>query len=244
MSSFILIHGGGHAAWCWDPVVEPLRSAGHEVQALDLPGRDSSAAGGSDVTLEDWVGAVSKAVDATTSPPLLVAHSMGGISASQLAERRPDDIAGIVYVCAVVPVDGAAGLPTLMQAGDECALLVEGAMMPSTDGTTISVDPRHARIAFYEQSPEPAVRAALSRLCAESVPPMMTPLRLGANFARVSKRYIGASRDKAVPPAFQRLMTERCGAAFIPIDADHSPFYSAPEDFVALLLAIADSSRA
>lgn len=34
---------------------------------------------------------------------------------------------------------------------------------------------------------------------------------------------------------------ERCGAQFLAIDADHSPFYSAPEEFVALLLGLANS---
>jgi predicted alpha/beta hydrolase family esterase len=35
------------------------------------------------VTLEDWVAAV----DAAPEPPLCVAHSMGGVSCSQFADR-------------------------------------------------------------------------------------------------------------------------------------------------------------
>lgn len=241
MTSLILIHGGAHGAWCWEPVISPLRAAGHDVQAVDLPGRGGSAAGGPGVTLEDWVGTVSAAVDRADSPPVLVAHSMGGLSASQLAERRGGDIARIVYVCAVVPADGGAGLPTLQQAGAECALLVPGALIPTADGSTLSVAPEHARIAFYQACPEPDVQAALSRLCAEWVLPMATPLRLGTGFASVPKHYIGATKDRAVPPSFQRMLAERCGAQFLAIDADHSPFYSAPEEFVALLLGLANS---
>lgn len=236
MTSLILIHGGAHGAWCWDPMLAPLRSAGHDVQAVDLPGRGASAAGESEVAFEDWVATVSAAVDRATSRPVLIAHSMGGLSASQVAERRPGDVASIVYVSAVVPEDGGAGLSELAQAGAECALLVPGALVPAADGKVLSVAPEHARIAFYEESPEPDVQAALSRLCAEWVLPMSTPLRLGANFAGVPKRYIGATKDKAVPPAFQRMLAERCGAEFVAIEADHSPFYSAPEEFLALLL--------
>jgi pimeloyl-ACP methyl ester carboxylesterase len=236
MTAVVLIHGGAHGAWCWEPVIGGLRAAGHEVRAIDLPGRDGTATGGSTVTFEDWVACVAAAVDASAQPPVLIAHSMGGLSSSQLAERRPGDIAGIVYVSAVVPVDGGAGLPTLQQAGPACALLAEGALIPSADGTTITVVPDHARIAFYADCPEPDVQQALGRLCSEAVLPMVTPLQLGANFAAVPKHYIGASRDKAVPPDFQRTMAQQCGASYEPIEADHSPFYSAPQPFLAMLL--------
>jgi pimeloyl-ACP methyl ester carboxylesterase len=236
MSSLILIHGGGHGSWCWGPIIDQLRSAGHDLQAVDLPGRDGSLAGGSDVTFEDWLSCVSTAIDSAAQKPILVAHSMGGLTASQIAERHPDEIAGIVYVSAVVPLDGEAGLPTLQHAGRDCALLAEGAIVPSADGTTAIVAPEHARTAFYSESPEPDVRQALARLCAEALAPLMTRLQLGAGFRAVDKFYIGATKDKAVPPAFQRVMAERCGASYAPIAADHSPFYSAPKQFVAMLL--------
>jgi pimeloyl-ACP methyl ester carboxylesterase len=42
MSTFVLVHGAWHGAWCWYKVVPRLRQAGHEVIAPDLPslGRD------------------------------------------------------------------------------------------------------------------------------------------------------------------------------------------------------------
>lgn len=236
MTSLILIHGGAHGAWCWEPVISPLRAAGHEVQAVDLPGRGGSFAGAEPATLDDWVATVSAAVDRAGAPPVLIAHSMGGLSASQLAERRPGDIARIIYVSAVVPADGEPGLAALQQAGPECALLVPGALTPTEDGSTLSVAPEHARIGFYDACPEPDVQAALARLCAEWVLPLATPLSLGSNFASVPKHYIGTTKDRAVPPTFQRMLAERCGAQFLALDADHSPFYSAPQEFVGLLL--------
>ncbi|MEA2170627.1 MAG: hypothetical protein QOF76_3927 [Solirubrobacteraceae bacterium] len=235
MSALVLVHGGVHGAWCWDSVAPLLEDAGHDVQAVDLPGRGATAAAAPTVTLEDWVAAVGAAVDAAPEPPLLVAHSMGGVSCSQFADRRPGDIRGIVYVSAVVPVDGAAGLPSLQEAGPDCVLLAEGAIVFSADGTTATVPPEHARRAFYERCAEADVAAALERICPEPVAPLMTPLTLGPAFASVAKRYIGATEDRAVPPAFQRMEAERCGAEYVTIDSDHSPFLSAREAFVALL---------
>jgi pimeloyl-ACP methyl ester carboxylesterase len=236
MSSLILIHGGGHGAWCWDPIVAGLRAAGHQVQAVDLPGRDGTPAGGCTVTFEDWMACVAAALDAAAQRPTLIAHSMGGLTSSQLAQRRPDDLAGIIYLSAVVPADGAAGLPTLQQAGPACALLEEGALTPSADGTTITVTPQAARVAFYGDCPEPDVQRALPRLCSEAMAPMMTPVQLGAAFRGVPKHYIGATRDRAVPLEFGRGLAVQCGAQFQTIESDHSPFYSAPEVLLAMLL--------
>ena len=37
MSTYVLIHGAMHGAWCWERVVPLLRSSGHTVIAPDLP---------------------------------------------------------------------------------------------------------------------------------------------------------------------------------------------------------------
>jgi pimeloyl-ACP methyl ester carboxylesterase len=217
--------------------VTPLQAAGHHVQALDLPGRGADADRAATVTLDDWVARVSGAVDAAPEPPILVAHSMGGVSSSQLAERRPGDVRELVYLSAVVPVDGAAALPTLQEAGEECVLLREGAIVFAADGSTATIPPHAAREAFYGRCAEPDVEAALAQLCPEPVLPLMTPLTLGPAFASVRKSYLGATDDRAVPPAFQRRLAEQCGGAYATIEADHSPFLSAPGVLVEALLA-------
>ena len=38
LSTFVLIHGVWHGAWCWDKVAPLLEQAGHEVVRFDLPG--------------------------------------------------------------------------------------------------------------------------------------------------------------------------------------------------------------
>src|SRR5215218_9850045 len=106
MASIILIHGGGHGAWCWERVLAPLRAHGHEVQAIDLPGRGATADQADTVTLADWVAAVGAAVAGATETPWLVGHSMGGLASSQFAERNPDAIRGVIYVSAIVPRNG------------------------------------------------------------------------------------------------------------------------------------------
>jgi pimeloyl-ACP methyl ester carboxylesterase len=240
MNSYILVHGGGHGAWAWEPVIGPLQSRGHTVRTLDLPGRDNQPP---NVTLEDWVQRVGQEVDAALAAggprPTLVAHSMGGLSVSQLAERRPEDISSIIYVCAVVPVDGEAGLSTLAEGGQDSVLLEEGALVPSDDGSSVTATPDAARKAFYSSCEEDVATAAISRLCAEPVAPLSTPLALGAQFASVRKSWIAATGDRTVPFALQERLAARCGAPLTSIEADHSPFYSATDELVDLLLQLA-----
>jgi pimeloyl-ACP methyl ester carboxylesterase len=37
MSTFVLVHGAWHGAWCWYKIIPLLEEAGQKVVALDLP---------------------------------------------------------------------------------------------------------------------------------------------------------------------------------------------------------------
>src|ERR1039458_3834193 len=38
MATFVLVHGGGHGGWCYQPVARILRAAGHDVYAPTMSG--------------------------------------------------------------------------------------------------------------------------------------------------------------------------------------------------------------
>lgn len=228
MARLILIHGGSHGAWCWQRVLEPLRDAGHQVETPNLPGRGDDAHLATTVTLEDWVSHVSSVIDAGPTPVVLVAHSMGGLTASQLAERRPADVARIVYVAALVPGDGEAGLPALQQVGGESLLLAPGAMQFSEDQALVCMSPDTIRRIFYSSSADEDADWAIEQIYEEAFAPLITPLTLTANgFGTVAKTYIVTTLDEAIPAAAQRMMAQGAGADTIEIAGDHSPFVSA-----------------
>jgi pimeloyl-ACP methyl ester carboxylesterase len=235
MARLILVHGGVHGSWCWDKVLEPLRALGHDVETVDLPGRDAPTDALASVTLEDWVACLSAQIDSGPTPVTLVAHSMGGITSSMVADRRPDDVARVVYVAAVVPRDGEAALPVLQKAAEESLLFAFGAMNFNEEQTVVWFGPEHVGPIFYNTSaPEDVARAA-ERVCPDAVAPMATPVPLGAGFARVPKTYIATLQDRAVPIALQRGMAADAGAEVFEIDTDHSPFVSATDEFVRVL---------
>ena len=38
MTTYVLVHGGGHGGWCYKPVATRLRAAGHDVYTPTLTG--------------------------------------------------------------------------------------------------------------------------------------------------------------------------------------------------------------
>ena len=75
MSTFVLVHGAWHGAWCWEKVVPLLEGAGHEVVTLDLPGHGEDGTPALEVTMESYTDRVVGALDARSEPVVLVGHS-------------------------------------------------------------------------------------------------------------------------------------------------------------------------
>ena len=94
----ILVPGFWLGAWAWDDVVAALRSDGHDVTALTLPGLESVDDDRSKVTFEDHVGAIVDAVKAASGPVVLAVHSGAGASGYAASDRVPEHIAAVVYV--------------------------------------------------------------------------------------------------------------------------------------------------
>ncbi len=243
MTAFVLVHGGSHGAWCWELVAERLGALGHYVDAIDLPGRDSDADEAASIDLESWVTRLEAAVLAAPDRPVIVAHSMGGVPTTAFTARQPSAVAGVVFVSAVVPLDGATGLGTLAEAGPSCRLLAADAITFSENGALATVSESAARAAFFNRCRPEAVEAAIARLCPEVAVPLLTPVPVAEGFGTVPKVYIGATDDRTVPPALQRVISDRCGAAFVPIDADHSPFFSSVDQLVDMISASFTGSK-
>jgi pimeloyl-ACP methyl ester carboxylesterase len=94
----VLVPGWWLGAWAWDDVVADLRSAGHAVTALTLPGLDSIDTDRSSVSLADHVDAICRAVEAVGAPAVLAVHSGAGAPGYAASDRIPDRIAAMVYV--------------------------------------------------------------------------------------------------------------------------------------------------
>jgi pimeloyl-ACP methyl ester carboxylesterase len=261
MSTFILLHGSFHAAWNWHRVVPLLERAGHRAIALDLPGHGRDRTPAHRASLGRCVSAVLDVVDACGEPPVLVAHSRNGIVISEAAERRPDRIAGLVYLAAyLVPsgrsmmeyaVDDTASLvvqnialgldakhvPRMVRALRNGALRRLAATLLPRRLQTHRLKPAAYREALYHDCPDEIT--ALAHVLLEPEPNWagFTPLRLTpARFGRVPKVYLECLQDRAVTlPLQRRMQRETPCDRVLALDSGHSPFFSQPERLVAVL---------
>jgi pimeloyl-ACP methyl ester carboxylesterase len=78
MARFVLVHGGFSGAWIWLPLMNSLKTAGHLVEAFDLPGMGDDHTSASEVSLDSYAARVCEVLAADSEPAVVVGHSMGG----------------------------------------------------------------------------------------------------------------------------------------------------------------------
>jgi pimeloyl-ACP methyl ester carboxylesterase len=242
MSTFVLIHGSWHGAWCWNQLTPLLVRAGHRVLAPDLAGLGDDPTPPRAVTLGTWTTAISRLHDAEVEPVVLVGHSRGGIVISQVAEERPDHVACLVYLAAFLLSDGQS-LIQVAQTDAQSQILPN--VVVDEQGGFHMINRERARDIFYHESPPADAQRAVRLLRPEPNAPTFTPLSLtDGNFGRVPRVYVHTRRDRAVGPALQERMVAALPCReVVSLDTDHSPFFSAPQALAASLLAVAAYHR-
>ena len=106
MTTFVLVHGAWHGAWCWDKLVPELEQLGHRAVTLDLPGAGDDTTPIPDISLASYVQRVVDTLDAQDKNVVLVGHSAGGVPITAAAETRPEKIRTLVYLTAFLPKSG------------------------------------------------------------------------------------------------------------------------------------------
>jgi pimeloyl-ACP methyl ester carboxylesterase len=219
-------------------MLEPLGAAGYEPEAVEMPGRGADAARASTVTLDDYTQHLEDVIDRGPQPVAIVAHSIGGVYASAIAERRPDAISHIIFLASLAPRDGEAGLP-ILQRSVGSALLEPGAIVVAEDQTTAFVPAEHAIAGFYSDCTADDAAWATPQLHTEPLAPIMTPVHLtDDNYGRVPKTWILTTNDRTVTPELQREQAEAIAAPVVEIASGHSPFLSAPDALTSMISSV------
>ena len=239
MAGFVLIHGSWHGGWCFDPVAEILRARGHAVLAPTLPGMGGTAEELAAVTLEGWADFAlehCRRLRAETGGPVVLAgHSRGGLVVSTAAERDPQAMDALVYICAMMLPDGLSRAEFKKLEGPNPAF--DAIISPVHGGVGTVVDPAAAGAVFAQVSAPDLVAAVLPRLIAEPHGPRseklaLTPERWGS----LPRTYVECTQDRTIPIDSQRKMQQFSpGARVVTLDADHSPYLSRPVELADAL---------
>ena len=240
-STIVLVHGAWHGAWCWDLVVEQLKSAGINAIAIDLPGHGDDP--GPLGNLHSDAARVTEVLDEVAGPVILVGHSYGGAVITE-AGVHPS-VEHLVYVCALAVDSHETCTTVVLDEAEKLKLSFDG--MPdlstgiavSDDGIT-TLDPAAAAVALYNGCTVEMTEWATSKLGPQ---PLVTLQQGPTNVAWREKpsTYVICADDKIVHPGLQRLMAKRCTES-VEWNSGHSPFLSMPDRLVGLLTDLATST--
>jgi pimeloyl-ACP methyl ester carboxylesterase len=237
MATFLLIHGSWHGAWCWRRLTPLLEASGNRVLAVDLPAHGVDQTLARKATLDGYARAIELMAQQSSEPPILVAHSMGGMPATLAAARSPQLFSALIYIAAFVPLRNDSLFKLF---GADRGSKLRAAVRPGL--FTLKVAPDDARAIFYGQCDEEDVRAAITCLRPDPLRPMWARLGIEPNVV-LPRYYVECTRDQAISIDAQRAMCLRAGIQhIISMDTDHSPFLSRSAALAGHLCQLAQES--
>jgi len=238
--TIVLVHGAFQNANGWSRVKTKLEADGCKVIAVNLPGRDGDGTDPHKLTPDDYKQAVLKAVSTEARPVVLVGHSFGGITVSNVAEAAPEKISALVYLSAFLPKNGES-LQSLAQTDADSALGRDGNFVVSPDYAYASIKPEHAAELFGNDAIDGDREAIRKSLISDPLAPMAMPVVLTATrFGKVPKYYIETTEDLIVSPALQERMIAGADVKRVfKISAGHASYVTQPGDVARAILAVA-----
>ncbi|MFE4606834.1 alpha/beta hydrolase [Streptomyces niveus] len=246
--TFVLVHGAFANSFSFAPLQAELGLLGHRSVAVDLPGHGFAAtyprayqapqdlaaladAPGAikGVTLADNVAHLIGILERAkrNGPVVLVSHSRGGLTATVVANQRPDLIDRIVYVSAWCPVDldvnayyaepematvDATGLASAM-VGNPAELGLLRCNFRTADPTILAA----FKVAFLADGTDDEFMVFLNTFQPDENLDAGTPddRARADTWGRIPKSYIRLTEDTSVPLAMQDRMI-REGDALTP----------------------------
>lgn len=220
----VLIHGAFADASSWDSEVAQLEADGYQVIAPAVPLRG----------LASDAAYVTSLVRSINGPVVLVGHSYGGAVATEVAANDPKQIKAIVYAAGFIPVAGENVLQlsnkfpgSLLSPATSYTVNVPGGtdlyIKPTDFHAAFAADRTPAQAAVAAATQRPITQAAASEPAAASVP------------AGIPLYEIVASQDKMIPPAAERFMAQRAGAAIYTVNSAHDMPVSHPRIIVSVI---------
>lgn len=231
MTNFILVHGAFHGGWCWDRIKPLLEARGHMVYAPDLPSHGDDNTPPEKVSLNDYVSCIGEILQKVKGKSVIIGHSLGGITITQVGETYYEYISQLIYLAAAVPANGQCRAD--LTSGNEQSLL-NSYRITSENGKLFTVLAEGVKPTFYADCDDQTIEWVKTKLSPQPAIILETPVVTTVErWGRLPRAYIHCTEDKAIMPASQNDMCQRhtCDPVVI-MNTSHSPFLSAPAELV------------
>ncbi len=235
LPGLVLVHGGAHAADCWDLTIAELARQAPELRilAVDLPGRANKPADLATISITGWVNsAVADIEDAGLCDVVVVGHSLAGVTVpSIVAKLGAARVREMILLAAFVPPQGSSVADTLR---GPLAPLARSATRLSKSSPMPTAA---ARFAFCNGMTRQQRKLVLSRLCLESPNIIIEPVDRSDMPDDVPRTWIMTLRDRALSARQQLTAIKSLGGVdtMICMDGCHDVMFSEPKLLATIL---------
>lgn len=227
--TYVMVHSAWLGAWSFGYVKEALEKKGHKVVVFDLPAHGEDKTAPKDVTMDSYVKATQKVIDAQDCKVILVGHSFGGMVISQVAEIRSDKIKKLVYLTAMLVPNGISFLDAVASVKTSVAL---NNLVFSEDKSYVTVKQNKLHEAFGADIPLETFNKTIPLLSAEPTAPLGTKLNItDSKFGSIPRYYIQTLNDHGIPTPVQEAMFTGMGIdkLYTINNSSHLPIFSHPQ---------------
>ena len=218
-STFVLVPGAGGDTWFWHRLVAELERRGHTAVPVRLPTGDDSAG------LAAYADTVVTAIG-DRSPVVLVAQSMGGLTAPLVCDRVPVHL--LVLLNAMVPRPGETG-GDWWRATGQAEAQAEYLARLALDGADDDA------VTYFHDVPADVTAAAMQQELTQSMRPFEDPWPL-ERWPDVPTRVVAGREDRLFPLEFQRrVAADRLGITVDELPGGHLLALSRPAELADLL---------
>jgi pimeloyl-ACP methyl ester carboxylesterase len=235
LPALVLVHGGGHAADCWDLTIEEIHRIEPSLTALavDLPGRRSKPGNLRTLTIAECVDSVVADIEnAGLGEVIVVGHSIAGITAPAVAAKLgAPRVRELVLAAAVVPGEG-----------ETCRDVMTGSLRlarpQARRGRQNETPFWWVRYLYLNGVPRARRRFVKDKLYAESGSILAERVSGADRSDDIPRTWILTTRNRALSVKAQRRNMEAIGGvqAQVSIDTCHDLMVSEPERLAEILV--------
>jgi len=217
-SAIILVHGAWADGSCWNNVILPLQRHGLKVICAPIPL----------TSLTDDIGALTRALEQTSGPVVLVGHAYSG---AVIAAVREDRVKSLVYISALAPDEGETVAQVFYRnpSHPEAPKLA-----PDSHGFIWMPDDGFRRAVAHKASLDQtniatAVQRPIAVQCIQEAAPTPT-------WKTKPSWFLIAEEDRMINPKTLHFMADRMKARVQSHPVDHSPMYTEPKLVIDVIL--------
>jgi pimeloyl-ACP methyl ester carboxylesterase len=237
LPALVLVHGGAHAADCWDLTVDELHRQAPElaVLAVDMPGRAGKPGDLAALSIGECVESVVADIeDARLGDVVVCGHSMAGVIVPSVVTKIGSPrVREMILAAAFVPLQGTSVLDTLGGPLGWYARRTAAAREVPIEMSRLA-----ARLAFCNGMTRRQRRFLLPRVRGESVRLVTEKVDRGQLPDEVARTWILTRRDHSLSVRTQRKSIDAIGGVqtIIEMATCHDLMVSRPERLAEILV--------